>query len=126
MRGTLAFLLGAALLAIPAAVEAHDDSEFCKKGCSSAALRKEVESLEKELKASNPGLKTSEVEAKRERVRRHLAQHQAELVALQEHVDGPEANAAGQVAYACPMHPEVTSDKPGKCSKCGMNLEKKK
>ena len=27
--------------------------------------------------------------------------------------------------YACPMHPEVTSTKPGKCSKCGMALEKK-
>jgi protein SCO1/2 len=24
--------------------------------------------------------------------------------------------------YACPMHPEVTSTKPGKCSKCGMAL----
>jgi uncharacterized paraquat-inducible protein A len=24
--------------------------------------------------------------------------------------------------YTCPMHPDVTSDKPGKCSKCGMNL----
>ncbi len=28
-------------------------------------------------------------------------------------------------AYACPMHPEVTSDKAGKCSKCGMDLVKK-
>jgi transcription initiation factor IIE alpha subunit len=27
--------------------------------------------------------------------------------------------------YTCPMHPEVTSDKPGKCPKCKMNLEKK-
>jgi hypothetical protein len=27
--------------------------------------------------------------------------------------------------YTCPMHPEVQSDKPGKCPKCGMNLEKK-
>jgi len=27
--------------------------------------------------------------------------------------------------YSCPMHPEVTSNKPGKCPKCGMNLEKK-
>ena len=25
--------------------------------------------------------------------------------------------------YSCPMHPEVVSDKPGKCPKCGMNLE---
>ena len=24
--------------------------------------------------------------------------------------------------YSCPMHPEVTSDKPGRCHKCGMAL----
>ncbi|MES2331083.1 MAG: heavy metal-binding domain-containing protein [Bacteroidota bacterium] len=31
------------------------------------------------------------------------------------------------VSYTCPMHPQETSDKPGKCSKCGMalNLSKK-
>lgn len=28
--------------------------------------------------------------------------------------------------YICPMHPEVTSDKPGNCSKCGMDLVLKK
>jgi hypothetical protein len=27
------------------------------------------------------------------------------------------------VTYTCPMHPEVTSTEPGKCPKCGMNLE---
>ena len=26
------------------------------------------------------------------------------------------------VTYACPMHPEEMSDKPGKCVKCGMPL----
>lgn len=26
--------------------------------------------------------------------------------------------------YTCPMHPEVQSDKPGKCPKCGMDLVK--
>lgn len=24
--------------------------------------------------------------------------------------------------YVCPMHPEETSDKPGKCPVCGMDL----
>ncbi|HEX2393813.1 MAG TPA: heavy metal-binding domain-containing protein [Bacteroidales bacterium] len=24
--------------------------------------------------------------------------------------------------YTCPMHPEVTSDHPGECPKCGMEL----
>ena len=28
--------------------------------------------------------------------------------------------------YTCPMHPEVTSSKPGKCPKCGMALVEKK
>ena len=28
--------------------------------------------------------------------------------------------------YTCSMHPEVTSDKPGKCPKCEMGLVKKK
>lgn len=27
--------------------------------------------------------------------------------------------------YSCTMHPDVTSDKPGKCNKCGMDLVKK-
>ena len=30
--------------------------------------------------------------------------------------------ADGPVVYTCPMHPEVTSDQPGRCPKCGMKL----
>jgi Cu(I)/Ag(I) efflux system membrane fusion protein len=29
------------------------------------------------------------------------------------------------VEYICPMHPEVTSNEPGNCPKCGMKLEMK-
>jgi Cu+-exporting ATPase len=29
----------------------------------------------------------------------------------------------GKVEYTCPMHPEVVSDRPGACPKCGMALE---
>ncbi len=37
-------------------------------------------------------------------------------------VQKPQTKA---VEYVCPMHPEEKSDKPGKCSKCGMDLEAK-
>jgi hypothetical protein len=35
------------------------------------------------------------------------------------------ASATAAVVYTCPMHPEVTSPRPGKCPKCGMTLVRK-
>lgn len=35
----------------------------------------------------------------------------------EKHGHGPE------LPYICPMHPDVQSDKPGKCPKCGMKLQ---
>ena len=47
----------------------------------------------------------------------------------QTEADKMESATPGQdstkVAYTCSMHPEVTSDKPGKCPKCDMELAKK-
>ena len=31
----------------------------------------------------------------------------------------------GAAIYTCPMHPQIKSDKPGKCPICGMTLKKK-
>ncbi|HKO57339.1 MAG TPA: heavy metal-binding domain-containing protein [Thermoanaerobaculia bacterium] len=46
------------------------------------------------------------------------------------HEAAPEAHIHQQEAeealYVCPMHPEVTSNEPGKCPKCGMTLVRKK
>jgi Heavy metal binding domain len=38
----------------------------------------------------------------------------------------PKTDTAIKKVYTCPMHPEVISDKPGKCPKCGMDLVEKK
>jgi hypothetical protein len=36
---------------------------------------------------------------------------------------GPSAEKAA-APYSCPMHPDVTSDRPGRCPKCGMELRR--
>lgn len=36
---------------------------------------------------------------------------------------GSSSAFANASKYQCPMHPDVISDKPGKCPKCGMDLE---
>ncbi|MBI4929222.1 MAG: hypothetical protein HY841_00550 [Bacteroidetes bacterium] len=36
------------------------------------------------------------------------------------------SNDTAKAEYACPMHPEIKSDKLGTCSQCGMDLEKVK
>jgi Cu(I)/Ag(I) efflux system membrane fusion protein len=33
-------------------------------------------------------------------------------------------SSSTKVIYTCPMHPEIRSDKEGKCPKCGMDLIK--
>ncbi len=35
----------------------------------------------------------------------------------------PPVSPGANVEYTCPMHPEVVSDRPGSCPKCGMALE---
>jgi hypothetical protein len=40
----------------------------------------------------------------------------------QGHDHGGKETQPSATTYTCPMHPEISSPKPGKCPKCGMNL----
>ncbi len=38
-------------------------------------------------------------------------------------LDTAPAAGSDQASYTCPMHPEVRASSPGRCPKCGMDLE---
>jgi hypothetical protein len=65
-----------------------------------------------------------ELEAERAQLERWLAAPPDKVLALVAQMDDPAAmpEGAGPVTYACPMPPEVTSQQPGRCPKCGMKL----
>jgi FtsP/CotA-like multicopper oxidase with cupredoxin domain len=83
------------------------------------------EQAEPSLAAEFANLRTNpDMTAERERIAPYLDAEPDKTLALVAEMDmgEPEVPAGAAVAYTCPMHPEVISDEPGKCPKCGMKL----
>jgi FtsP/CotA-like multicopper oxidase with cupredoxin domain len=69
--------------------------------------------------------RSAELEAERSRIQADLQRtpdKTLSLVGVMRPVRSSGAVAEEKGPFTCPMHPEVRSDEPGRCSKCGMNL----
>src|SRR5829696_8824467 len=80
-----------------------------------------AERAEPSLGAEFESLRTNaDMVAERQRITSYLEAEPVKRLALIAEMDMGEPEGEGPVVYACPMHPEVVQEEPGKCPECGM------
>src|SRR5438128_8321538 len=76
---------------------------FCSKGCAAKFQADPPRYLQRAARRTS-----------------HVAPGTSDRAPGASHAPG---SSAPSLSYTCPMHPEVVSDRPGACPKCGMALE---
>jgi FtsP/CotA-like multicopper oxidase with cupredoxin domain len=90
-----------------------------------ATIRVADEHVEQSLTREFEQLRTSaDLLAERTQLAAHLEAEPDKTLAFvaEMNMGEPELPPGATLAYACPMHPEVIGDEPGRCPKCGMTL----
>jgi FtsP/CotA-like multicopper oxidase with cupredoxin domain len=64
----------------------------------------------------------ADMAAERDRIAAYLAALPDKTLALVAEMDVAEPDAAGPVAFVCPMHPPIVREESGSCPICGMKL----